>query len=89
MQNAVNQYVSSNPFVFPVDRQDLSITLRTSDVESHARVLTVSVQEKSFHIVSKYTSFQLLPLGMNRRDVCTMSVSLENAISHHGTSISF
>lgn len=82
MQEAVNQYLSSNPRVYPVDRQDLSIALKIPSGNTSGGVLTVMVQEESFYIMSKSVDSprQIIGWGKNRDNVRAMCICLENAI---------
>ena len=85
MKEAVEQYLSSNPRVYPVDRQDLSIALKTPSGNLAGGVMTVTVQDESFYIISKSVDSPRAKIGWgkNRNAVRDMCIYLENAISHH------
>lgn len=82
MEEAVSQYLSSNPRAFSTEKEDRSIVLRIPvNFKSWGEKMTVSVQENAFHIISMgMISFQIIDWGRNRDNVRDMTFCLENAI---------
>lgn len=83
MEDAVDRYLSLNPTVFPINRQDLSIEFKVQkNYRSSGEILTVSIWKGSFYITSKCVDepYQLVAWGKNRDNVLTLSASITNAM---------
>lgn len=85
MQEAVAQYLASNPKASRLDESAQSITLKLPiNLSSWGERLTVSVEDKSFRILSKSsTFFQAFDWGKNHDNVEAMRTCLESAMLHH------
>lgn len=81
MQEAVEQYLSLNPKVSIVDRNNQSIVLKIPiNLKSWGEKLQISIKENSFHIMSESSFFQAFDWGKNRDNVRAMYVCIENVI---------
>lgn len=81
MQDGVDWYLSSHPTVFPIERKNSCIVLKTQkSYRSDGELITVSVRENSFGIVSKCheESPQLVAWGKNRENVIFLSACLKS-----------
>lgn len=85
MQEAIAQYLISNPKASQIDETDQSITLKIPiNLRSWGDQLTVSMQDKSFRVLSKSsTFFQAFDWGKNHDNVKAMCTCLESAILLH------
>lgn len=84
MQEAVNQYLHSNPKASLIENNSESITLKIPiNLKSWGEILKVSVEEESFYIMSKCSAFfQLVAWGRNRNNFNAICMCLENAIAN-------
>jgi uncharacterized protein (DUF1499 family) len=82
MQQAVNQYLSSNPKVSVIERNNQFIKLKIPvSLRSWGEKIEILVKEKSFLIRSESSvSLQGYDWGKNHNNVRTMYTCLENAI---------
>lgn len=85
MQEAVAQYLTSNLRASRLDESDQSITLKLPiNLSSWGERLNVSVQDKSFRVLSQSsTFFQVFDWGKNHNNVEAMRTCLESAMLHH------
>lgn len=83
MEDAVSQYLSSNPNALVIRNNDRSIVIKTS-ISTKSLVgerLKISLKEESFHIMSEsIVSVALTAFGKNRDNVRAMSTYIENVI---------
>lgn len=83
MQDAVDWYLSLHPTVFPIERNNSYIVLKVQkSYRSSGELITVSVQQNSFNIVSKSVeeSTQLIAWGKNRENVLALSACLKSQV---------
>lgn len=85
MQKAIAQYLTSNPKASKLDENEQYITLKLPiNRRSWGERLTVSVQDKSFRILSKSSAvIQGFDWGKNHDNVEAMRTCLESAMLHH------
>ena len=83
MEDAVDWYLSLHPTVFPIKRTNSCIVLKAQkSYRSNGELITVSVQQDSFSVVSKSLeeSTQLVAWGKNKENVISLSACFKTQI---------
>lgn len=89
LEEAIDRYLSLQPRVFPVKRQSPSVLLKVQkSYRSDGELLTVSVQDSSFKIVSQSVAEpSYIAWGKNLHNVLGMSGCIKNVISERSQNI--
>ena len=84
MEDAVDRYLSLHPTVFPLDRQNLFISLKVQkNYRSSGEIVTISIDKECFYITSKCItrSERSIAWGKNRDNVLALSNYIRDAIA--------
>lgn len=83
MEDAIDWYLSLHPTVFPIERTSSQVVLKAQKTyRSNGELITVSIQQNSFKIVSKSLeeSTRLVAWGKNRENVFSVSACLKSQV---------
>ena len=84
MEDAVNNYLSWQPKVFPIDRQDMFISLKVQkSYRSSGEILTIAIDKEAFSIASRciIQPKRSIAWGKNRDNVLALSGCVRDAIA--------
>ena len=92
MEETVDRYLSLRPKAFPIRREASSILLKVQkSYRSNGELLTISIQNNSFHIASKCVaeSHRKISWGKNRDNVLDLSDCIKKTIQERSQDLAF
>ena len=90
MEEAVDRYLSLQPKVFPIKREASFVLLKVQkSYRSNGELLTISIQDNSFHIVSRCVAqpYQKICWGKNRDNVLNLSDCIKKTIQERSQDV--